>query len=97
MGGGVMELYVTLCCPRVMIFCSVEVKTDKKLLTVFFPDGRDGRAFTLKVLLCVCYLLRIESAYILYIELFYNFYCCHKCFCDLLLVDLSSNYCCGCS
>ncbi|XP_057532482.1 rho GTPase-activating protein REN1 [Amaranthus tricolor] len=27
---------------------SVEVKTDKKLLTVFFPDGRDGRAFTLK-------------------------------------------------
>ncbi|KAL9229141.1 hypothetical protein vseg_004640 [Gypsophila vaccaria] len=27
---------------------SVEVKVDKKLLTVFFPDGRDGRAFTLK-------------------------------------------------
>ncbi|XP_021740332.1 rho GTPase-activating protein REN1-like [Chenopodium quinoa] len=27
---------------------SVEIKTDKKLLTVFFPDGRDGRAFTLK-------------------------------------------------
>ncbi|KAL2892906.1 Rho GTPase-activating protein REN1, partial [Bienertia sinuspersici] len=27
---------------------SVEVKADKKLLTVFFPDGRDGRAFTLK-------------------------------------------------
>ncbi|XP_021861394.1 rho GTPase-activating protein REN1 isoform X2 [Spinacia oleracea] len=27
---------------------SVEVKPEKKLLTVFFPDGRDGRAFTLK-------------------------------------------------
>ncbi|XP_020684142.1 rho GTPase-activating protein REN1 [Dendrobium catenatum] len=27
---------------------SVVVKTDKKLLTVLFPDGRDGRAFTLK-------------------------------------------------
>lgn len=27
---------------------SVDVKTDKKLLTVLFPDGRDGRAFTLK-------------------------------------------------
>ncbi|KAK9758270.1 hypothetical protein RND81_01G219600 [Saponaria officinalis] len=27
---------------------SVDVKVDKKLLTVFFPDGRDGRAFTLK-------------------------------------------------
>ncbi|KAL9255245.1 Rho GTPase-activating protein REN1-like protein [Drosera capensis] len=27
---------------------SVEVKPDKKLLTVSFPDGRDGRAFTLK-------------------------------------------------
>ncbi|KAM3682455.1 hypothetical protein ACJW31_12G074500 [Castanea mollissima] len=27
---------------------SVEVKADKKLLTVLFPDGRDGRAFTLK-------------------------------------------------
>lgn len=29
---------------------SVVVKADKKLLTVLFPDGRDGRAFTLKVL-----------------------------------------------
>ena len=28
---------------------SVVVKPDKKLLTVFFPDGRDGRTFTLKV------------------------------------------------
>ena len=28
---------------------SVVVKADKKLLTVLFPDGRDGRAFTLKV------------------------------------------------
>nr|GEW41024.1 Rho GTPase-activating protein REN1-like isoform X1 [Tanacetum cinerariifolium] len=27
---------------------SVVVKTDKKLLTVSFPDGRDGRSFTLK-------------------------------------------------
>lgn len=27
------------------------VKADKKLLTVSFPDGRDGRAFTLKVLI----------------------------------------------
>ncbi|CAI9266424.1 unnamed protein product [Lactuca saligna] len=27
---------------------SVVVKVDKKLLTVSFPDGRDGRAFTLK-------------------------------------------------
>lgn len=30
--------------------CSVVVREDKKLLTVLFPDGRDGRAFTLKVL-----------------------------------------------
>ncbi|KAJ0790758.1 putative pleckstrin domain, PH-like domain superfamily [Helianthus annuus] len=29
---------------------SVVVKADKKLLTVLFPDGRDGRSFTLKVL-----------------------------------------------
>lgn len=28
---------------------SVVAKPDKKLLTVLFPDGRDGRAFTLKV------------------------------------------------
>ncbi|XP_035551636.1 rho GTPase-activating protein REN1-like isoform X1 [Juglans regia] len=27
---------------------SVEAKADKKLLTVLFPDGRDGRTFTLK-------------------------------------------------
>ncbi|XP_019153212.1 PREDICTED: rho GTPase-activating protein REN1-like isoform X3 [Ipomoea nil] len=27
---------------------SVVVKEDKKLLTILFPDGRDGRAFTLK-------------------------------------------------
>ncbi|GKG41222.1 Rho GTPase-activating protein REN1-like protein isoform X1, partial [Tanacetum coccineum] len=26
----------------------VVVKADKKLLTVLFPDGRDGRSFTLK-------------------------------------------------
>lgn len=30
---------------------SVVVKPDKKLLTVLFPDGRDGRTFTLKVCL----------------------------------------------
>ena len=29
---------------------SVVVKADKKLLTVALNDGRDGRAFTLKVL-----------------------------------------------
>ncbi|CAD6338067.1 unnamed protein product [Miscanthus lutarioriparius] len=29
---------------------SVVVKEDRKLLTVFFPDGRDGRTFTLKML-----------------------------------------------
>lgn len=34
-------------------FFSVVVKEDKKLLTVLFPDGRDGRAFTLKVPLFV--------------------------------------------
>lgn len=33
------------------LFFSVVVKADKKLLTVLFPDGRDGRAFTLKVFL----------------------------------------------
>ncbi|KAL9250033.1 Rho GTPase-activating protein 7-like protein [Drosera capensis] len=31
---------------------SVVIREDKKLLTVLFPDGRAGRAFTLKVLLC---------------------------------------------
>lgn len=28
---------------------SVVVKEDKKLLTMLFPDGRDGRSVTLKV------------------------------------------------
>lgn len=32
-----------------ILICSVVVREDKKLLTVLFPDGRDGRAFTLKV------------------------------------------------
>lgn len=32
-----------------VLISSVVVKEDKKLLTVLFPDGRDGRAFTLKV------------------------------------------------
>jgi hypothetical protein len=31
-----------------ILFFSVVVREDKKLLTVLFPDGRDGRAFTLK-------------------------------------------------
>jgi hypothetical protein len=31
------------------LICSVVVREDKRLLTVLFPDGRDGRAFTLKV------------------------------------------------
>ena len=35
----------------VIFIFSVVVREDKKLLTVLFPDGRDGRAFTLKVLL----------------------------------------------
>jgi hypothetical protein len=39
----------------------VEVKADKKLLTVLFPDGRDGRAFTLKVLPSSCFLCQIMS------------------------------------
>lgn len=34
---------------------SVVVKPDKKLLTVLFPDGRDGRTFTLKVCLKLSY------------------------------------------
>lgn len=33
-----------------LVSCSVVVREDKKLLTVLFPDGRDGRAFTLKVI-----------------------------------------------
>jgi len=33
----------------IIVTCSVVVREDKKLLTVLFPDGRDGRAFTLKV------------------------------------------------
>lgn len=37
----------------VTLIGSVVVREDKKLLTVLFPDGRDGRAFTLKVLI-VC-------------------------------------------
>lgn len=32
-------------------FHSVDVKADRKILTVVFPDGRDGRTFTLKVVL----------------------------------------------
>lgn len=34
----------------VVQFYSVVMKADKKLLTVLFPDGGDGRAFTLKVI-----------------------------------------------
>lgn len=32
--------------------CSVVVREDKKILTVLFPDGGGGRAFTLKVSFC---------------------------------------------
>lgn len=32
-------------------FHSVDVKADRKILMVIFPDGRDGRTFTLKVVL----------------------------------------------
>jgi len=39
---------------RALLICSVVVREDKKLLTVLFPDGRDGRAFTLKVL-CISF------------------------------------------
>lgn len=39
-------------CPAIswyFLVCSVVVREDKKLINVLFPDGRDGRAFTLKV------------------------------------------------
>lgn len=38
-----------IACVNILV-CSVVVREDKKLLTVLFPDGRDGRAFTLKVI-----------------------------------------------
>jgi hypothetical protein len=39
---------------------SVVVREDKKLLTVLFPDGRDGRAFTLKVYIVQCTLKLVD-------------------------------------
>lgn len=45
---------------------SVVVKVDKKLLTVLFPDGRDGRAFTLKVLFHIL-TLNVTTNCILYL------------------------------
>ena len=42
-------IVVTIVLLIVPLVCSVVVREDKKLLTVLFPDGRDGRAFTLKV------------------------------------------------
>lgn len=46
-------LYTILKGVYMSFVCSVVVREDKKLLTVLFPDGRDGRAFTLKVFLLV--------------------------------------------
>ncbi|KAM5584741.1 rho GTPase-activating protein 7 [Rosa sericea] len=42
------EVYLTLGGIDLNNSGSVVVREDKKLLTVLFPDGRDGRAFTLK-------------------------------------------------
>ncbi|CAN1170414.1 Rho GTPase-activating protein 7 [Linum perenne] len=39
---------------------SVVVREDKKLLTVLFPDGRDGRAFTLKATLSYLWDFRLR-------------------------------------
>ena len=44
-----------------LVSCSVVVREDKKLLTVLFPDGRDGRAFTLKVTFFVIFLFKTYS------------------------------------
>lgn len=60
-------------------FSSVDVKVDKKLLTVLFPDGRDGRAFTLKVLLLLfleCFIFSFLFSPI-YLEL--KFRCVENC------------------
>lgn len=54
----VLSLLVVLVANRLAFIYSVVVREDKKLLTVLFPDGRDGRAFTLKV---TCYLLLFIS------------------------------------
>lgn len=47
---------------------SVVVKEDKKLLTVLFPDGRDGRAFTLKVpLFLIALLFSVLNSFIIFL------------------------------
>lgn len=59
-----------------ILFSSVVVREDKKLLTVLFPDGRDGRAFTLKVipLLLPFWACELEFNYHLKNSIvFYNF------------------------
>lgn len=44
------------------------VKEDKKLLTVLFPDGRDGRAFTLKVpLFLIALLFSVLNSFIIFL------------------------------
>jgi hypothetical protein len=50
----------------------VVVREDKKLLTVLFPDGRDGRAFTLKVLFFVLarICIGITDGIVTYLKLF---------------------------
>ena len=45
----------------VILIFSVVVREDKKLLTVLFPDGRDGRAFTLKVLHLYLFFFKLDS------------------------------------
>lgn len=61
-----MQLYV----------CSVVVREDKKLLTVLFPDGRDGRAFTLKVIYLGLYHICIEYFVLYYFLLIKSFCSC---------------------
>ena len=61
-------IVVTIVLLIVPLVCSVVVREDKKLLTVLFPDGRDGRAFTLKV---HHLWLNIVSAIIMYLFLLF--------------------------
>lgn len=51
---------------------SVVVREDKKLLTVLFPDGRDGRAFTLKVFV---YLISFFQHDLFYLIIFSQVLC----------------------
>lgn len=48
-----------ICLIYALVSCSVVVREDKKLLTVLFPDGRDGRAFTLKVIVLYYFLITL--------------------------------------